>query len=47
MMGYFGNGEYYGGMMGGGAGIFMFFVMIVVLVDLVLLGMWLWKQLKK
>lgn len=46
MMGYFGNG-YYGGMMGGMGGIFMFLVMAIVLVDLVLLGMWLWKQVKK
>lgn len=32
-------------MMGGG-GIFMFLFMAVIFVDLVLLGMWLWKQLK-
>lgn len=45
MMGYFGN-AYYGGMMGG-AGILMFLFLTVTLVDLILFGMWLWKQVKR
>ena len=48
MWGYGGN---YGGMMNwGGAGFFgimWFLVCIVVFVDLILFGMWLWKQIKK
>ena len=39
MMGY----GYYGDMMGG-IGLFGFITWFVVIVDLVLLGMWLWKQ---
>lgn len=34
------------GMMGGGAG-FGFVTYLVVLVDLILLGIWLWKQISK
>lgn len=34
----------YGGMMGGGFGSL---TGIVVLIDLILLGIWLWKQVKK
>ena len=34
---------YYGNMMGG-MGLFGFITWLVVIVDLVLLGMWLWKQ---
>lgn len=34
----------YGGMMGGGFGAIVFWI---VLVDLVLLGVWLWKQINK
>ncbi len=37
---------YYGGM-SGGFGLFAFITWVVVIVDLVLLGMWLWKQVKK
>lgn len=43
MFGY--NG--YGGMMAGGAGIFMFLTWLVFLVDLVLVGIWLWQQISK
>ncbi len=43
MMGYFANG-YYGGMMGGG---FLSLFCLVILIDLVLLGVWLWKQIVK
>jgi len=43
MMGY-GN---YGTGMAGGVGLLMFLFWIVVLVDLVLLGMWLWKKVGK
>lgn len=42
MMGFGG----YQGMMGG-AGIFGSLFGIVVLVDLILLGIWLWKQIQK
>jgi len=42
MMGFGG----YGGMMGG-VGIFGSLFGIVVLIDLVLLGIWLWKQIQK
>ena len=40
MMGYYG----YSGMMGGGWGVIMGFV---VLIDLILLGIWLYKQINK
>ena len=40
MMGYYG----YSGMMGGGWGVILGFV---VLIDLVLLGVWLFKQINK
>lgn len=43
MMGYYGGG--WGGMMGG-AGVLGFITWLVVLVDLVLLGVWLWKKIK-
>lgn len=36
----------YGGMMGG-VGIWGSIYAIVILVDLILLGMWLWKQIQK
>lgn len=36
----------YGGMWGG-ASLFGFLTWLVVLVDLVLLGVWLWKQIQK
>lgn len=45
MMGYWGNG-----VMGGNwqaVGAFMGFFWIIALVDLVLLGLWFWKQLQK
>ena len=48
MMGYFNGGyEGFGSMMGGGAGILCLIISIVVLIDLVLVGIWLWKQIKK
>ena len=37
---------YYSGMMGG-AGLFGLLTWLVVMTDLVLLGLWLWKQVKK
>ena len=37
----------YEGMMSGGAGIFMSLVWLVFIIDLVLLGIWLWKQVNK
>ncbi|MBI2630904.1 hypothetical protein HYW73_01640 [Candidatus Nomurabacteria bacterium] len=50
MMGYYG----YSGMMGGGWGVVLGFVVLidvvlgfVVLIDLVLLGVWLFKQINK
>lgn len=43
MMGY---GNYGGGVMGG-VGIVMLLFWLVAFVDLVLLGMWLWKQVGK
>ena len=36
----------YGGMMGG-AGIWSSIVMLILLIDLVLVGIWLWKQINK
>jgi hypothetical protein len=39
-------GYNYGGMMGGGSG-FGLLVCLVVFIDLVLLGIYLWKQIKK
>ena len=39
-MGYYG----YGGMMGG-AGVLGFITWLVVIADLVLLGIWLWKKI--
>ena len=44
MMGY---GFGYQGMMSGGAGIFMSVIWLVFIIDLVLLGVWLWKQINK
>jgi uncharacterized membrane protein len=44
MMGY---GYNYGGMMGGGAYGFGLLTWLIVMVDLVLVGVWLWKQIKK
>jgi len=43
MMGY-GN---YGSMMNGGFGIFGFLFYIIVLIDLILLGVFLWKKIQK
>ena len=41
-------GWYYGNnMMGSGFGLWAFLVWLVILIDLVLLGIWLWKQVKK
>ena len=42
MMGWGGYG--YGGMMNSGLGLIFW---IVILVDLILLGVWLWKQINK
>ncbi len=43
MMGYWG----YGGMMNYGFGVLGVFFWLVILIDLVLLGIWLWKQIQK
>lgn len=43
MMGYWG----YGGMMGSGFGVLGAILWLVILVDLILLGFWLWKQIQK
>lgn len=40
----FGN---YGSMMGWGGGFFATLFVLVVLIDLVLFGIWLWKQIEK
>ncbi len=40
-------GYEYGGMMGGGFGTIAVIAWIAVTVDLVLLGIWLWKQISK
>ncbi|MDO8569642.1 MAG: hypothetical protein Q7R89_02630 [bacterium] len=37
----------YGGMMTGGAGIFMSMVWLMLVIDLILVGIWLWKQINK
>jgi hypothetical protein len=37
----------YGDMMSGGVSPFSMLVCLVVLVDLILVGVWLWKQVKK
>jgi len=44
MMGFGYGGYGYGGMMGGGLGVI---IHIVVVIDLVLLGIWLYKQINK
>ncbi len=44
MMGYWGGGNMMG--VGGFATLFVVF-WIIVFIDLVLLGLWLWKQLQK
>lgn len=43
MMGYWG----YSGMMNSGLGVLMVIFWLVVLIDLILLGVWLWKQINK
>lgn len=43
MMGYYGSGW---GMMGG-AGLFGAIMWLVIVVDLVLVGIWLWQQISK
>lgn len=44
MMGW----NYGGGMMGGaGWGVFASLYSVVILIDLVLLGLWLWKQISR
>lgn len=45
MMGWGGYG--YGGMMGTGFGVLATIFWLAVLVDLILLGIWLWKQIQK
>lgn len=45
MMGWGGYG--YGGMMGPGFGVLATAFWSVILVDLILLGVWLWKQISK
>lgn len=45
MMGLYGNGYGYAHM--GGGWFLCSLVMIVVLIDLILLGMWLWKRIKR
>lgn len=45
MMGWGGYG--YGGMMNYGFGVLGVILWIVILVDLILLGAWLWKQIQK
>lgn len=42
----FGNWGGYG-MMNSGFGIIMFIFWLVILIDLILLGAWLWKQVQK
>ena len=46
---YNGVGGYsgWGGMMAGGFGLLCIITWIVVIVDLILVGMWLYKQIKK
>ncbi len=46
MMGLYSNGYGYAHM-GGGNSFLCSLLMIVVLIDLVLLGMWLWKRIKR
>jgi len=41
------DGYGYGGMMGGGFGILATILWLVILVDMILLGIWLWKQVTK
>lgn len=43
MMGWGG----YGGMMGSGFGVLATVFWLVILIDLILLGIWLWKQIQK
>lgn len=43
MMGNWG----YGGMMGYGFGVWSLVLWLIVLVDLILVGAWLWKQINK
>ena len=37
----------YTAMMGGGMGLFGSLIVLVVLVDLILVGIWLWQQISK
>lgn len=48
MMGYWGGGQMmgFGGAAGWWGSLFIIF-WVVALIDLILLGMWLWKQLQK
>ncbi len=46
MYGYNGYGGF-GGMMAGSAGIFCLLTWLVIMVDLVLVGVWLWQHISK
>jgi hypothetical protein len=45
MMGWYGNGAFWGGF--GSAGVLMFAFWVFAFVDVVLLAVWLWKQILK
>ena len=45
MMGFYHHGMGYGAM--GGSSLLCTLIMLVVLIDLVLVGMWLWKRIKR
>lgn len=47
MMRYVYDGYGYGDMMWGGVSPFSMLLGIVILVDLILVGVWLWRQVKK
>lgn len=49
MMGYGYDGGYGGGwgMMSGGVGLFGLLICLVILVDLILVGVWLWQHISK
>lgn len=50
MMGFYGDGMMrgYGNHMGGGgSSLLCSLIMVIVLIDLILLGMWLWKRIKR
>lgn len=47
MMGYYGNMMGWGGADFGGYGLFAFLTWLIIFIDLILLGVWLWRQLQK